>query len=362
MHIETITSFRRAMAAAPIAGQPSGALPVHPVDKWDILRDLAIARMRFDLSDRDLAVLQALLSFHPGTRLDDPGKLIVFPSNTTLCARLNGMPCSTMRRHLSRLIEAGLIARRDSPNGKRYRRREGLAFGFDLTPLACLGAQIRRLAAEVQAEQHRIRLAREQVSLLRRDLSALLAEAGETEFDALPDMTVKALRRKLSLSQLESLREMLAAAVEKLARPATITADLSSTDSQNEQHQYNTNKKNPDSDDDIADTADITLVEVIDTCDELKSFADEPIRDWMALIRNAERLRPMMGICDAVWHQAVTQMGKVAAAVTLAAILQRFDRIRVPAAYLRDLATKAARGEFSAARMIRNLSMESSQL
>lgn len=362
MHSQTDTSFRRALDAARISGHRSSALPAHPVDKWDILRDLATARMRFCLSDRDLAVLQALLSFHPGAGLDDPAKLIVFPSNATLCDRLNGMPCSTMRRHLTRLIEAGLIARRDSPNGKRYRRREGPAFGFDLTPLVCLAAQIRRLATEVRAEQHRIRLAREQVSLLRRELSNLLVGTGETEFSALPDMTSKALRRKLTLSQLESLRDMLILAVDKLACPATITTELGSSDSQSEQHQYNADKKNPDLDSAIADAADVTLVEVIDTCDELKNFADEPIRDWMALVKSVERLRPMMGICDAAWHQAVTHMGKVAAAVTVAAILQRFDRVRVPAAYLRNLAAKAARGEFSASRMIRNLSLESSQL
>lgn len=45
--------------------------------------------------------------------------MIVFPSNKAICARLNGTPCSKMRRHLSRLVEAGLLMRRDSPNGKR---------------------------------------------------------------------------------------------------------------------------------------------------------------------------------------------------------------------------------------------------
>ena len=50
------------------------------------------------------------------------------------------MPASTLRRLLAVLVEAGLIVRRDSPNGKRYARkgRGGeitLAFGFDLAPL-----------------------------------------------------------------------------------------------------------------------------------------------------------------------------------------------------------------------------------
>ncbi len=55
-------------------------------------------------------------------------------------ADTQGMPASTLRRHLAVLVDAGLIVRRDSPNGKRYARKNRagaieLAFGFDLSPL-----------------------------------------------------------------------------------------------------------------------------------------------------------------------------------------------------------------------------------
>lgn len=350
------------MAAAPVSRPAKAPLPAYTVDKWDVLRDLATARTRFSLSDRDLAVLQALLSFYPGAKLDDPQKLIVFPSNATLCARLNGMPCSTMRRHLSHLLEAGLIARRDSPNGKRYRRREGPAFGFDLAPLACRAAHIRRLAADVLAEQQRIAVVREQLSLLRRDLNVLLSGAKTSEFNPLPDMVGKALRRKLTLPQLESLHALLLEAVDKLAADYELTDDPGSTDIQNEQHQYNTDKKNPDSDKSIETVQDVSLAEVMTTCDQLQTLSEERIESWHMLVRVAERLRPMLGIGETVWRQAIVRMGAVTAAVTLAAILQRFNQIRTPAAYLNALAKKAANGEFSAVQMIRNLSLQSSQL
>ena len=46
-----------------------------------------------------------------------------------------------MRRHLRALVDATLLMRRDSPNGKRYCLRDGTgevdqAFGFDLSPFA----------------------------------------------------------------------------------------------------------------------------------------------------------------------------------------------------------------------------------
>ena len=95
----------------------------------------------------------ALLTFHPETVLtgDD---LIVFPSNEQIALRAHGMPSSTMRRHLALLVDAGLIIRRDSPNGKRYARkgRDGAvsqAFGFDLSPLVARAAEIEGLAEEV---------------------------------------------------------------------------------------------------------------------------------------------------------------------------------------------------------------------
>lgn len=79
--------------------------------------------------------------------------MVVFPSNKTVCERLNGMPCSTMRRlSPARLVEAGLLMRRDDPNGKRYVRKHGderVTFGFDLCPLYCRAEEIARAAEAV---------------------------------------------------------------------------------------------------------------------------------------------------------------------------------------------------------------------
>lgn len=86
--------------------------------------------------------------------------MVVFPSNKAICERLNGMPCSTMRRHLARLVEARLLMRRDSPNGKRYVRKRGedrVAFGFDLSPLYCRAEEIARAAEAVREAEDRVR-------------------------------------------------------------------------------------------------------------------------------------------------------------------------------------------------------------
>ena len=115
---------RRPLALAHIASQVAAKHRSRQATahKWTVFRALCAAKLRLGLTERSLAVLDALLTFHPETVLtgDD---LIVFPSNDQLALRAHGMAPSTMRRHLALLVDAGIIIRRDSPNGKRYARK-----------------------------------------------------------------------------------------------------------------------------------------------------------------------------------------------------------------------------------------------
>ena len=125
------------------------------------------------------------MSFHQETALAAGGNLVVFPSNHELTIRAHGMAPTTLRRHLAALVEAGLIIRRDSPNGKRYARKgQGgaieQAFGFDFAPLVARAAEKETLAEEVRAQRGADALMREQITLLRRD-TAKSIEAGLTE-------------------------------------------------------------------------------------------------------------------------------------------------------------------------------------
>lgn len=136
-------------------------------DKWALLRDVMAARRDFGNSDRGLVVLSALLSFHPKKERSSSDALVVFPSNLSPSERPHGMPESTLRRHLAALVRAGLILRRDSPNGKRYVRRgpNGLhrAFGFDLKPLLAQVDKIELAAANAHEAEREIKRHREQV-------------------------------------------------------------------------------------------------------------------------------------------------------------------------------------------------------
>ena len=177
---------RRAMTLGMLASQAIAKTvsPEASIDKWKLYRWLCEARPKLRISDRALSVLNALMSFYPKTELNGADNLVVFPSNMQLSLRTHGMAETTLRRHLAALVEAGLLVRRDSPNGKRYVRRDregeiGEAFGFSLTPLLARAGEIEQLAAAVTAERLLLQRLRERITLVRRDIAKLIETALE---------------------------------------------------------------------------------------------------------------------------------------------------------------------------------------
>ncbi|SFP22847.1 replication initiation protein RepC [Paracoccus pantotrophus] len=374
-----------------VVERPEASVPGKPVNKWELLRELSKAQAAFGISERDLTVLQGLLSFFPDDALGGNAEMVVFPSNKAICERLNGMPCSTMRRHLARLVEAGLLMRRDSPNGKRYVRKHGeerVAFGFDLSPLYCRSEEVARAAEAVREAEDRVRRLREVVSLMRRDLAAL-AEFGEDIqpglglWDQLRDkaaLTARALRRKLEIEDLSAYRADLEALLDHARNviDGPETEEMNTNGANTERHHHNSNKESidlepalekggaaadapdvetdaPDADVEEADTRRVPKIPlhlVIAGCSSLKTFYQGEVRHWHQLFDAACHVRPAMGISASAWEEAQRFMGPEQASIVVVAMLERFADIRSPGGYLRALTSKAAAGEFSCGPMV----------
>lgn len=371
--------------------RPEASVPGKPVNKWELLRELSKAQVAFGVTERDLTVLQGLLSFFPDDALGGNTEMVVFPSNKTVCERLNGMPCSTMRRHLSRLVEARLLVRRDSPNGKRYVRKHGderVTFGFDLSPLFCRAEEIARAAEAVREAEDRVRRLREVVSLMRRDLAALAQFGDEMQpglglWDQLRDtaaLTARALRRKLSLEDLSVYRSNLETLLDQARNliDGPETEDMNTNDARFERHHHISNKDSKDfepafekggaaigalSEDtdengagleepDTRRIPKIPLHLVIAGCPSLKTFYQSDIRHWHQLFDAACQVRPAMGISASAWAEAQRCMGPEQASIVVVAMLERFAEIKSPGGYLRALTSKAAAGEFSCGPMV----------
>ena len=393
MEYTPISPFMRPISHAHlrVIERPEASVPGRPVNKWELLRELSKAQAAFGVSERDLTVLQGLLSFFPDDALGGNAEMVVFPSNKAICERLNGMPCSTMRRHLARLVEAGLLQRRDSPNGKRYVRKHGeerVAFGFDLSPLYCQSEEIARAAEAVREAEERVRRLREVVSLMRRDLAALAEFGDEMQpslgiWDQLRDkavLTARALRRKLSIADLAAYRADLEALLDQARNiiDGSETEEMNTNDARSERHHHNSNKESIDlepaleksgaaagvpdveRDEPVADVDEqdtrhlpkIPLHLVIAACPSLKTFYQGEIRHWHQLFDAACHVRPAMGISASAWEEAQRFMGPEQASIVVSAMLERFEDIRLPGGYLRALTAKAVAGEFSCGPMV----------
>ena len=390
-HIATTPFGRRPVSAGLLAGHiladKAPALP--EIDKYAILADLRDARGAFGITDRDLAVLAALMSFHTGRSLQDGDDLVVFPSNKALGARSHGMAESTLRRHLAQLVHSGLILRHDSPNGKRYavRDRDGVmhsAYGFSLRPLLAQAAAISQAADDARAAEDAARRMRAEVTVALRDAAKLLAYAQETfateDWQTEENMSCdlrKSLRRKLdgaALGDLHAASVHLAMGIKKRLMRCmghAETGKMSGKDVQNKRHYQNSKTDYTDSElcsekskgeavsplpepdgPNQSEQGTMPLMLVRKACPDLETFADTSISEWSHLISAADKVRPMIGISNDAWQDACRVMGPGQAATTVAAILQRAAHIRSPGGYLRALTRRAEDAAFSPGPMV----------
>lgn len=337
------TTFGRQISAVLMKPDaPAGDL----ADKWQLLTALTQAAEDFGLNHRTLSVLRALLSFHPDRMICTTShSSIVFPANRTLSTRLGGMPESTLRRHLAALVAAGIVSRHDSANRKRYARgRAGdgrIAFGFDLSPMARLAAQIAACAQAAQDRRHAAQSLRAELAALRQEVIALHGDTHQT------DEAFRLLRRKPDLAALSAT----ISALEDL-----LNAEIpSTTDGENERHIQPEFKIYSEKKSDIErmgtnDTPSFDAV--VSQCTEYLIFFPEPARNWQDLSRTAYALVPMIGIEHPVYAQAIQMMGPKRAIIAVLCVLESLGKIGNPGGYLRRLIQKDIEGQLNMARLL----------
>ncbi|MGF7009201.1 plasmid replication protein RepC [Aminobacter sp. BE322] len=379
-HISTTPFGRRSLSFAMMAGQMAaeGCAPGASANKWQVFRAVCEAKAMLGASDRALAVLNALLSFHPDTDLVEGEGLVVFPSNVQLALRAHGMAPATLRRHLSVLIECGLVVRRDSPNGKRYARKgfDGeieQAFGFDLMPLLARAQEFERLAEAVRAERRALLLVKERITILRRDIAKMIAfgleEGIAADWQRLHlryRETAARIPRTASRIELEPVAAELAALaqeVRKTLESHVKSEKTSANESHFERHIQNSNTHPHELEPGLEKghgpaaaprpemksppPTGYPLGMVLRACPNIADYARNGISGWGELVETANLVRGALGVSPDAWDQACEAMGAVDAAIMVAAMLQKGEAISSPGGYLRSLTAKARLGEFS---------------
>lgn len=378
---------RRPMTLALVKRQQSAAeiRTGKTADKWKVLRDASAAMDKLGLQSNSLALLDALLSFYPETELRSDAQLIVFPSNAQLSLRAHSMSDATIRRHLAILVDAGMIIRRDSANGKRFARkgREGKiesAYGLDLSPLLARAEELALIAQQVAAERANHKRIKESLTVCRRDvrklITAAIEEGAPGDWQAVEDVyldVVSRIPRRPATSQLADIldeMQLLHAEVVNRLEKEEKCEDESGNDAQTERHKQNSNSESfhelePSSGKEQGAKSNVKMREeseqpkvyplsmVLRACPAISDYSPGgSISSWRDLMLAAVVVRSMLGISPSAYEDACDAMGAENAAVAVACILERANFINSAGGYLRDLTNKKKRGEFSLGPMI----------
>ncbi len=355
------------------------------VEKWKVFRDASEAREELGLQSNSLAVLDALLSFYPENELRQDAQLVVFPSNAQLILRAHGMAGATLRRHLALLVDAGLIIRKDSANGKRYARKNGAgeienAFGFDLSPILARSEELAGIAQKVVAARSAFRKAKENLTICRRDvrklITAAIEEGADGDWMAIEAMYIDLVARiprsptiadvASILDELELLREEIL----NLLDTQSNSEFNSTNDAHIEQHIQNSKSESfhefePSSEKEQGEKPSkrrqpqtetlkaFPLGVVLKACPQIIDYGPAgTVGGWRDLMSAAVVVRSMLGVSPSAYQEACETMGPENAAVAIACILERAGHINSAGGYLRDLTNRAARGEFSLGPMV----------
>lgn len=191
-----------------------------PIRRWSLFDLVKASAEALALNPGDLTALRAMLTFLPlkdGNGTEVPAThemlLICYASNASICERTEGMDESNLRRHIRKLVDRGLVRRKDSATGKRFPLKSaGVvvdAFGIDLRPLFQAAEHLQGIATKIREEEQLRRNLRSEAFSLRRRVLDL-----ETPFDASTQSFLNGLtnflrRKSTTVPQIAAARDRL---------------------------------------------------------------------------------------------------------------------------------------------------------
>jgi len=374
------------------AGLPNGVKT-----PGQLLAAFKAAAPRLGIAPRLVHAVDWLFRFTQPQDWELGGRPIVWPSASMQQDAL-GLSPTQVKEINHRLIELGLLTMKDSPNGKRYGRRDPKgriveAYGFDLSPLAVRHAEFVRLAEEGRAERQVMGRLRRRATIARKGIIQILETVAEyglagEEWRVL-DEDAAALTR--ALKGVERPNDMEAGVV-SLERRQTAARErlevlLKLVDSDPKQpeirpHQHNY-KPSPDPLQDTVvaskicsregegsppslpmperpDRSDKAMVhgiapdEVVRLAPKLKLYLGRPSPSWPELVDAADWLRHDLGVSKPLWGDACLAMGRELAAVALAIVSTKDPgHFRTtPGGYFHGMVVKAKAGELHLERTV----------
>jgi replication initiation protein RepC len=241
-----------------------------------------------------------------------------------------------------------------------------LTYGIDLSPLFAIRNHLTALAEQCLRNEIRAKALRSVI----RDILYHHAACIQPE---LAEHASRSIRRSLSCDQLEEIVKQLQAELPTTTTPDTIvTAVLTVSDSQNDRHIQSSRKENYESErtrkkqspENPAATpssckneesSDITVAECMALAKNAAAFAMLPAQDWNDVVLLSDTLAPAIGLEKHDIDNARRTMGSLGSALAILGLVEAFEKIRRPRAYLHALTKRASEEGFDFVRMFRSL-------
>jgi replication initiation protein RepC len=378
-------------SAEDFAGLPEGVEA-----PGQLLAALKAAAPRLGISPRLVHAVDWLFCFSQPQDWEQGVRPIVWPS-ASMQQQALGLSSSQVKEINRRLIELGLVTMKDSPNGKRYGRRDLKgriveAYGFDLAPIAARHAEFVRLAEEARAERAAMGRLRRRSTIARKGIIQILETAREYGHEGEEWHTLsraEALARALRVVERVDEMAMGVTSLERRQRAARErlevllgTVETVPKQPENRPHQYNYNQTPyPNQDTVIASKGcsregegavphypapvpsrrpekgmvhGIRPDELVKLTPKLKLYLRNPTPAWPDIVDAADWLRHDLGVSKSLWGEACLAMGRELAAVALAIVsTKEAEHFRTsPGGYFYGMVAKAMAGELHLERTV----------
>jgi replication initiation protein RepC len=372
-------------------------LPEKVTSSGQLLAALKAAAPRLGIAPRLVHAIDWLFRFTQPQDWEQGARPVVWPSASMQQEAL-GLSPTQVKEINRRLIELGLLTMKDSPNGKRYGRRDPQgriteAYGFDLAPIAARHAEFVRLAEEGRAERAAMGRLRRRATIARKAIIQILETAAEygqegEEWQTLARET-EALARALRAVERPDEMEVGVTSIERRQTAArerlemllgVVQTDPKGTENRPHQHNY---KPNPNLEQDTVIAAKqcsgegdgpvpqstapvqpkrpkkgmvhgIRPDELPGLAPKLKPYLRHPNPTWPDIIDAADWLRHDLGVSKSLWGDACLAMGRDLAAVALAIVSTKEpEHFRTsPGGYFHGMVDKAKAGELHLERTV----------
>jgi replication initiation protein RepC len=394
------TGFRRmtpGLLRADRTAEGFAGLPEGVTSPGQLLGALKAAAPRLCIAPRLVHAVDWLFRFTQPQDWEEGARPIVWPSASMQQEAL-GLSPTQVKDINRRLIELGLVTMKDSPNGKRYGKRDPKgriveAYGFDLSPVAARHAEFVRLAEEGRAERAAMGRLRRRATIARKAIIQILETAAEYAIEGEEWITLaresealaRALRGVERVDEMEtgvkSLERRQQAGRERLETLLGVV-ETDPMGAENRPHIYNY-KPTFDPNKDTVNAAGqcggeggtavsqspvpvqpkrpekgmvhgIRPDELVRLTPKLKPYLRRPNPTWPDIIDAADWLRHDLGVSKSLWGDACLAMGRELAAVALAIVSTKDEEhFRTsPGGYFHGMVTKAKAGELHLERTV----------